>query len=77
MKKPYTKPQIAFEEFSLDMPIAGNCSTGASEVVKELKAQDYFSDDNCYDQISDDTLDVMYGDDKICYYTLADMLFTS
>lgn len=76
MKKTYNKPMIAFEEYSLDMPIAANCGPNAIGVAKELKEMGYFGSD-CYDVISDDILDLMYGDDKICYYTMADNLFVS
>lgn len=76
MKKTYNKPMIAFEEYSLDMPIAANCSPDAIDIAKELEAQDFFGD-SCIDPISDDFLDMMYGDNKICYYTMAGQLFTS
>lgn len=76
MKKPYSKPMVTFEEYSLDMPIAAGCDPSAFDEAKELKAQDWF-DDSCYNKINDDFLDKTYGDDKICYYTLSSQLFTS
>ena len=76
MKKTYRKPMISFEMYSLDMPIAVNCSPDAFGIGRELKEQGYFGD-SCYDELSDDYLDIRYGDDKICYYTLAEQVFTS
>ena len=76
MKKTYRKPMISFEMYSLDMPIAVNCSPDAFGIGRELKEIGFFGD-SCYDKLSDDYLDIRYGDDKICYYTLAEQVFTS
>lgn len=76
MKKTYTKPMIAFEAYALDMPIAAGCAPDSVGIAKELEEMGYFGE-SCYDLISDDFLDAMYGDDKICYYTMASQLFTS
>lgn len=76
MKKTYRKPMISFEMYSLDMPIAVNCSPDAFGIGRELKEIGFFGD-SCYDELSDDYLDIRYGDDKICYYTLAEQVFTS
>ena len=78
MKKTYKKPMISFEELSLDMPIAANCAPNTFDIVAELKELDYFGDsDSCFWLNVDEYLDIKYGDDKICYYTLNTQLFTS
>lgn len=77
MKKPYSKPMVTFEEYSLDMPIAAGCDSSAFDEAKELKAQDWF-DDSCDNVMPNDNyIGAMFGDDKLCYYTVAAQLFTS
>ena len=78
MKIPYIKPNINFENYSLDMPIATTCSIGSRGYLNDLKDLGYFGEqDNCWDIITDEALDGRYGVDKVCYFSLAEMLFNS
>ena len=74
---------IAFDELTLDTPIATGCSSDVTDDAKDLIDLGYFGGDrNCRRNIADDTalneVEVkLFGDDKLCYYTAALMLFTS
>lgn len=83
MRRNYEKPMIAFDELTLDTPIATGCSSDVTDDAKDLIDLGYFGGDrNCRRTIADDTalneVEVkLFGDDKLCYYTAALMLFTS
>ena len=73
MKKPYTKPMVTFEDYSLDMPIAAGCDPDYIDVGKDYAAQDWFADGVC--EFVMDSIEM--GDDKLCYYTVSTQIFTS
>ena len=83
MRRNYEKPMIAFDELTLDTPIATGCSAEAIDDAKDLIALGYFGvERNCRTTIAgDEALDEievpMLKDNKLCYYTAALMLFTS
>lgn len=81
MKKPYSKPMVTFEEYSLDMPIAAGCDKSEIPSVKDLVEQGWFnSKHNCDPNMyinSDADENMLWGDDTLCYYTHVTQAFTS
>ena len=78
MKKPYSKPMVPFEEYSLDMPIAAGCSGEHIGDALELEAQGWLS--SGYFNELEEACSTKWTSgkyDKLCYYTIADKLFTS
>lgn len=76
MKKPYSKPMVSFEDYSLDMPIALNCSH--IDTTKEFMAQQLFNEKyDCEESIPESFLGGLYGDDSLCYYSQVTTLFIS
>ena len=79
MKKPYSKPMVTFEEYSLDTPLAANCHPDSDGYEAELRAGGYFNTaEGCYDVVTDEMLGGYFNSpDKVCYYSFAIMLFNS
>ncbi|MBR4034432.1 MAG: hypothetical protein IKJ04_06455, partial [Clostridia bacterium] len=68
---------------ALDMPVALGCDPGSFDDAKTLLALGYFGDPaNCNprkmieDDIQENTIWIM-ADDKLCYYSNVQQLFTS
>ena len=76
MRKPYSKPMVTFEEYSLDMPIAAGCDPDYIDIAKEFEEQQYIqmgyfnANEECSEYLGS-------SNDKLCYYTVSTQLFTS
>lgn len=70
---------IAVESMALDMPVALGCDPATFDDAKTLISMDYFATGSCFFPVSESTENSipMMGDDKICYYSNVQQLFTS
>ena len=74
MKKPYSKPMVSFEDYSLDTPIAANCAD--IDLTMDLVGQGWFAKD-CEYEMTEDFFSQYDPDNKLCYFSQAATLFTS